>query len=95
LAKPDKRPSQPLPNIISTGALGKIGDKKALFQQMAAGGRMGMGGARMGPRASASIPQEKPVQIEHTRNEGDTVNIINNIQVAKTTKKKPKKVNFQ
>ena len=37
---------------------------------------------------------EKPVQIEHTRNEGDTVEIINNIQVQKATKKKPKKINF-
>ena len=96
IKKPEKRPSQPIPNIINTGASGKIGDKKAFFQQMMGG----MGGAPMGmgrpaPRGSAILPGEKPVQIEHTRNEGDTVEIINNIQVRKTVKKKPKKINFQ
>ena len=101
--KIDKRPSQPLPNIINTGASGKIGEKKAFLQQMM-GGMGGMGGGGMGmgrpaPRgpgagAGAAAPGEKPVQIEHTRNEGDTVEIINNIQVQKATKKKPKKVNF-
>ena len=92
-----------MPNIINTGASGKIGEKKAFLQQMM-GGMGGMGGGGMGmgrpaPRgpgagAGAAAPGEKPVQIEHTRNEGDTVEIINNIQVQKATKKKPKKVNF-
>ena len=91
--KPDKRPSQPLP--ISTGAVGKIGDKKAMFQQMMGGGGKIMGMGRPAPRGSAGLqPGEKPVQIEHTRNEGDTVDIINNIQVQKQVKKKPKKINF-
>ena len=96
--KPEKRPSVPLPNIINTGAVGKIGDKKALFQQKMMGG---MGGAPMGmgrpaPRGSAAVvPGEKPVQIEHIRNEGDTVDMLNNIQVGKTVKKKPKKITFE
>ena len=97
--KVDKRPSQPLPNIINTGASGKIGDRKAFLQQMMGGMGGGMGMGRPAPRgpsggASPAAPGEKPVQIEHTRNEGDTVEIINNIQVQKTAKKKPKKVNF-
>ena len=63
------------------------------------GGGMGMGMGRPAPpkgaaATSASAPGEKPVQIEHTRNEGDTVDIINNIQVQKKAKKKPKKINF-
>ena len=93
---PPKRPSQPIPIIINTGATGKIGDKKEFFQKMMGGMRgapMGMG--RPAPRGSAVLPGEKPVQIEHTRNEGDTVEIINNIQVRKAVKKKPKKINFQ
>ena len=66
-----------------------------MFQNMMGGGMMGMGG-RPAPRGSASAaPGEKPVQIEHTRNEGDTVEIINNIQVRKTVKKKPRKINFE
>ena len=104
--KVEKRPSQPLPNIISTGASGKIGDKKAFLQQMMGGmgggpmgmksGPIGMGMGRPAPMGSgaASAPGEKPVQIEHTRNEGDTVEILNNIQVQKTAKKKPRKINF-
>ncbi len=104
--KVEKRPSQPLPNIISTGAAGKIGDKKAFLQQMMGGmgggpmgmksGPIGMGMGRPAPMGSgaASAPGEKPVQIEHTRNEGDTVEILNNIQVQKTAKKKPRKINF-
>ena len=97
--KVDKRPSQPLPNIINTGASGKIGDRKAFLQQMMGGMGGGMGMGRPAPRGpsggvSPAAPGEKPVQIEHTRNEGDTVEIINNIQVQKTAKKKPKKVNF-
>ena len=61
----------------------------------------GMGGAPMGmgrpaPRGSAAVvPGEKPVQIEHIRNEGDTVDMLNNIQVGKTVKKKPKKITFE
>ena len=57
---------------------------------------MGMGMGRPAPMGSgaASAPGEKPVQIEHTRNEGDTVEILNNIQVQKTAKKKPRKINF-
>ena len=63
---------------------------------MAGGGKIGMGGAKpLGPKTSPSAPEEKPIKIEHVRNEGDTVNIINNIQVGKTVKKKPKKINFQ
>ena len=64
------------------------------------GGGMGMGmgmGRPAPPKGAAaptSSPGEKPVQIEHTRNEGDTVDIINNIQVQKKAKKKPKKINF-
>ena len=56
---------------------------------------MGMG--RPAPRGSAAVavPGEKPIQIEHTRNEGDTVDMLNNIQVQKAVKKKPKKVNFE
>ena len=101
--KIDKRPSQPLPNIINTGASGKIGDRKEFLQKMMGGGGgmgmgMGMGMGRPAPRGPAggggAAPGEKPVQIEHTRNEGDTVEIINNIQVQKATKKKPKKINF-
>ena len=95
--KPDKRPSQPLPNIISTGASGKIGDKKAFLQQMMGGMGGGMGMGRPAPRGSTSVQGEKgekPVQIEHTKNEGDTVDILNNIQVQKQVKKKPKKINF-
>ena len=99
--KIDKRPSQPLPNIINTGASGKIGDRKEFLQKMMGGGGgmgMGMGMGRPAPRGpaggGAAAPGEKPVQIEHTRNEGDTVEIINNIQVQKATKKKPKKINF-
>ena len=90
-----KRPSQPMPNIIKTGASGNIGDKKSLFQQKMGTGLMGMG--RPAPRGSAAVaaPGEKPVQIEHTRNEGDTVDMLNNIQVQKVAKKKPKKVNFE
>lgn len=66
----------------------------ALFQQkMAAGGMMGMG--RPAGSSSSNTGGEKQVKIEHTRNEGDTVDIINNIQVGKTTKKKPKKINFE
>ena len=91
-----------MPNIINTGASGKIGDRKAFLQQMMGGmggmggGGMGMGMGRPAPRgpAGSAAPGEKPVQIEHTRNEGDTVEIINNIQVQKATKKNPKKVNF-
>ena len=58
---------------------------------------MGMGGRPAAPKGSAAVgdPGEKPVQIEHTRNEGDTVDMLNNIQVGKTVKKKPKKVNFE
>ena len=59
------------------------------------GGGMGMG--RPAPRGSTSVQGEKgekPVQIEHTKNEGDTVDILNNIQVQKQVKKKPKKINF-
>jgi len=87
--KPDgkKRFSQPV-------VTGKFGDKMALFQQKMSGGMMmGMGRPAGGPSANAG--GEKQVKIEHTRNEGDTVDIINNIQVGKTTKKKPKKVNFE
>ena len=66
---------------------------------MGGGKGMGMGMGRpahiaSGPVGSSTNPGEKPVQIEHTRNEGDTVEIINNIQVQKATKKKPKKINF-
>ena len=92
-----------MPNIINTGASGKIGDRKEFLQKMMGGGGgmgmgMGMGMGRPAPRGPAggggAAPGEKPVQIEHTRNEGDTVEIINNIQVQKATKKKPKKINF-
>ena len=63
---------------------------------MMGGGMMGMGRPAGAPRGSAAVPgEEKPVQIEHTRNEGDTVDIINNIQVRKAIKKKPKKISFQ
>ena len=72
---------------------GKLADKMALFQQKMSGGMMGMG--RPAGSSSSNPGGEKQVKIEHTRNEGDTVEIINNIQVGKTTKKKPKKINFE
>ena len=72
---------------------GKLGERMALFQQKMSGGMMGMG--RPAGSSSSNIGGEKQVKIEHTRNEGDTVEIINNIQVGKTTKKKPKKINFE
>ena len=47
-----------------------------------------------GSGISSSGNNEKTVKIEHIRNEGNTVDLINNIKITKVTKKKPKKVNF-
>ena len=56
---------------------------------------MGMGMKRPSQIGGGGNTGEKAVKIEHTRNEGDTVEIINNIQVMKVAKKKPKKINFE
>ena len=91
----EKRLSQPTAKIIATGASGNMADKRALFQQRMGAGMMGMGMKRPSQIGGGGNTGEKAVKIEHTRNEGDTVEIINNIQVMKVAKKKPKKINFE
>ena len=76
------------------------GERAEFMQKMMGGGMMGGGMMGMGGRpapkgASTYAPGEKPVQIEHTRNEGNTIDIINNIQVGQNSKKKPTKINFE
>ena len=73
----------------------KIGEKAEQFKKMieARGGNMMK--RQSGGGISSTGNNEKTVKIEHTRNEGNTVDLINNIKIAKVTKKKPKKVNFQ
>ena len=73
-----------------------INDKTALFKQMmeTKGGGMKGRPATQG-RTSSKGNTEKPIKIEVTRNEGNTVELLNNIKVAKVVKKKPKKVNFE
>ena len=54
-------------------------------------------GGVMGRPANKSVgPSSAPntIKIEHTRNEGNTVELLSNIKVGKITKKKPKKINF-
>ena len=73
-----------------------INDKTALFKQMMetkGGGMIGRPDTQGG--ASSKVNTEKPIKIEVTRNEGNTVELLNNIKVAKVVKKKPKKVNFE
>ena len=69
--------------------------QKMMGGSMMGGGMMGMGGRPAPKGASTYAPGEKPVQIEHTRNEGNTIDIINNIQVGQNSKKKPTKINFE
>ena len=71
---------------------GKLGDKTALFKQMMEAKGGGMLGGR--PQNKGAGNTEKNVKIEHTRNEGNTVDLLNNITLTKGIKKKPKKVDF-
>ena len=54
------------------------------------------GGGILGgrPQNKGAGNTEKNVKIEHTRNEGNTVDLLNNITLTKGNKKKPKKVDF-
>ena len=57
------------------------------------------GGGMIGRPPKKSFPSKDnprpPVKIEVKRNEGNTVDILNNIPVVKKAKKKPKKINFE
>ena len=75
----------------------KINEKSALFKQMMeakGGGMIGRPGT-YGPGPRGNTNNEPAIKIEHTRNEGNTVDLLNNIKVSKTVKKKPKKINFE
>ena len=75
----------------------KINEKSALFKQMMeakGGGMIGRPGT-YGPGPKGNTNNEPAIKIEHTRNEGNTVDLLNNIKVSKTVKKKPKKINFE
>ena len=75
----------------------KINEKSALFKQMMeakGGGMIGRPGT-YGPGPRSNTNNEPTIKIEHTRNEGNTVDLLNNIKVSKTVKKKPKKINFE
>ena len=75
----------------------KINEKTALFKQMMeakGGGMIGRPGT-YGPGPRGNTNNEPTIKIEQTRNEGNTVDLLNNIKVSKTVKKKPKKVNFE
>ena len=75
----------------------KINEKAALFKQMmeAKGDGMLKRQAAYRPGPNTNRNSEPAIKIEHTRNEGNTVDLLSNIKVSKTVKKKPKKVNFE
>ena len=75
----------------------KINEKAALFKQMmeAKGDGMLKRQAAYRPGPNTNRNSEPAIKIELTRNEGNTVDLLSNIKVSKTVKKKPKKVNFE
>ena len=72
-----------------------LGQKSAFLKQM----MEAKGGGIIGRPPKKSFPSKDnprpPVKIEVKRNEGNTVDILNNIPVVKKAKKKPKKINFE
>ena len=72
-----------------------LGQKSAFLKQM----MEAKGGGMIGRPPKKSFPSKDnprpPVKIEVKRNEGNTVDILNNIPVVKKAKKKPKKINFE
>ena len=73
----------------------KIGEKAEQFKKKMESRGGNMMKRQSGGGTSSTGNNEKTVKIEHTRNEGNTVDLITNIKISKVTKKKPKKVNFQ
>ena len=79
----------------STQPLSSVGAKAALFKKMMEAKGGGMIGKPLSETKNSTGNTEKSVKIEQTKNEGNTVELLNNIKITKVAKKKPRKINFE
>ena len=79
----------------STQPLSSVGAKAALFKKMMEAKGGGMIGKPLSETKNSTGNIEKSVKIEQTKNEGNTVELLNNIKITKVAKKKPRKINFE
>ena len=79
----------------SSKPLASIESKANLFKKMMEAKLGGMKGHLASKNKNSTGNQENTVKVEQIKNEGNTIEILNNIKVTKVAKKKPKKINFE
>ena len=79
----------------SSKPLSSIESKANLFKKMMEAKLGGMKGHLASNNKNSTGNQENTVKVEQIKNEGNTIEILNNIKVTKVAKKKPKKINFE
>ena len=79
----------------SSKPLSSIESKANLFKKMMEAKLGGMKGHLASKNKNSTGNQENTVKVEQIKNEGNTIEILNNIKVTKVAKKKPKKINFE